>query len=39
MEAVNHDGCALWYVSDELKRDRDVAMEAVKQWLCASVCL
>ena len=35
MEAVNHDGCALGYVSEELKRDRDAAMEAVKQCGCA----
>ena len=38
MEAVNQDGCALWYVSDELKHDRDVAMEAVEQCGCALQC-
>ena len=38
MEAVNYDGCALGYVSEELKRDRDVAMEAVKQCGCALQC-
>ena len=31
MEAVRQNGCALEFASEELKGDREVVMEAVKQ--------